>query len=79
MNMPGRTAEERAVMLMDRVRKLYCNLKIDVSEDIMRTLHDDTVSAFRVAYFDGEKRGQLKGRALAKLTTEERAALGLDV
>ena len=77
MHLPGRTPEERARMVMDRINSMYATGRTIPSEREREELFKDITWAFRVMEHDGEARGRIKGSALAKLTPEERAALGL--
>lgn len=79
MTSTDRTPSQRTSFLGERLARLFMprdqmsaqgQLEFDV-------LMCDVLGAFQAAEERGERRGLLKGQALAKLTDDERSALGL--
>lgn len=77
MTSDERTPQERTAFLMDRIERMLGALPSSFSDPEHARLRSDICLAFKKAEERGERRGMLKGAALAKLTPEERAALGL--
>lgn len=76
----GRTVDERAIMARDRIAAIVrqCGGSINIDcNGVLDTIVGDLAMAFQSSFEDGVELGATRAGALAKLTDEEKKALGL--